>query len=70
MEPGGVGRSFREGSRSPEESANGKPGDVPQGHALSLSLTVLLQDEGGGVCEGPESDMQEDSDGVFAFLRF
>lgn len=52
-EPGGLCRSFREGNPFPEEPANRKVDDVPQGNTLSLSLTVLLQDRGSGLCEGP-----------------
>lgn len=55
VDPGGTGRRFRERS-------------TPQGHTLSLSLTGLLRDRGGGVCEGPESNEQEDSDGVVPFF--
>lgn len=56
------------GSTSREESASRRPGDVPQGLTLWLSLTGLLQDWGRGLCEGPESDEQEDSEGTVAFF--
>lgn len=62
------GRSFGEDSTSPEESASRRPGDVPQGLTLWLSLTGLLQDWGGGLCEGPESGGEEDSESIVAFF--
>lgn len=50
----------------PKESANRKPGEVPQGHT-PLSLTGRLQDGGGGVCKVPERDEQEDSNAQLHF---
>lgn len=59
-------RRRREEGYFPEESANRKRST--RTHPRALSLTGLLQDSGGGVWEGPESDKQERLY-VFCFLK-